>query len=468
MKNIALKQTESCCQLPSSKQVINIQPDDRSNSLPVAIIGAGPIGLAAAANLVERGENFVLIESGSQVGHNVSEWGHVRLFSPWQYNIDKAAERLLAKQGWKAPNPDELPTGLELLEQYLSPLADLPEIKSQLIVNTKVLAISRKDIDKMKSDLRERSPFVIYAEVNGDLHRYEAKAVIDASGTWGHSNPLYASGIWTTEEQSMSENIYYGIPNVQGKDKERYLGKTIAVVGGGHSAINTLIDLAQLKENDPEMIIWWIMRKNRVEDAYGGEANDQLEARGDLGSRIHQLVDTGQIQVITPFRVQKLSQSGGKMTISGESKEGRRDLEGIDEIIVNTGSRPDFSFLRELRLSIDQATESTETLAPLIDPNVHSCGTVRPHGERELRHSEKDFYIVGMKSYGRAPTFLMATGYEQVRSVAAYLAGDYEDALKVEIDLPETGVCSLNNSIANKDVDSCSSVPTSNSSCCNG
>ncbi|MOA15893.1 hypothetical protein D3C78_1360760 [compost metagenome] len=154
------------------------------------------------------------------------------------------------------------------------------------------------------------------------------------------------------------------------------------------------------------------------------------------------------------------------MTISGQNNERSMDLHGIDEIIVNTGSRPDFSFLRELRLSIDQATESVETLAPLIDPNVHSCGTVRPHGERELRHSEKDFYIVGMKSYGRAPTFLMATGYEQVRSVVAYLSGDYEAALKVELDLPETGVCRINNSPTQKEESSCISAPTANSSCC--
>ncbi|MFX3637370.1 MAG: NAD(P)-binding domain-containing protein [Candidatus Pristimantibacillus sp.] len=463
MKKIELQQTESCCVSPSIKQEINIQPKAESNNLPVAIIGAGPIGLAAAANLVERGEKFIILESGSHVGNNISEWGHVRLFSPWQYNMDKASARLLSRHGWNAPTPDELPTGQELIEKYLLPLANLPEIKSQLNLNTKVIAISRKDTDKMKSDLRESKPFIIYTETKGRMQHYEAKAVIDASGTWGNSNPIYASGVWTNEEQSLSDHIYYGIPNIQGNDKSRYIGKSIAVVGGGHSAINTLLDLAQLKENDPAINIMWIMRKNRVEDAYGGESNDQLEARGELGSRIHQLVNSEQIQVITPFRIQRLSRTGGKLTISGENKEGSRDLQGIDEIIVNAGSRPDFSFLRELRLSIDQATESTETLSPLIDPNIHSCGTVRPHGERELRHSEKDFYIVGMKSYGRAPTFLMATGYEQVRSVVAALAGDWEAAEKVELELPETGVCSINNS---KDQSESPAEKQTSSSCC--
>ncbi|WP_064745756.1 FAD-dependent oxidoreductase [Paenibacillus sp. UNC451MF] len=460
MKDIELTQTGSCCTTQNRNEEIHVI-QQFSKHLPVVIIGAGPIGLAAAAHLVERGEKFILLESGEHVGHNVSEWGHVRLFSPWQYNVDKAAKRLLSAQGWVAPAHDELPTGRELLERYLLPLAQLPKIKSQLVFNTKVVAVSRKDTDKMKSVNRESLPFEVYAEVKGTLQVYEAKAVIDASGTWGHSNPVYASGVWTQEEQSLSNHIFYGIPDIKGKDETKYIGKRIAVVGGGHSALNTLLDLAELKESHPETEIVWIMRKNKVEDAYGGEESDQLAARGELGTRIHHLVDSKQIEVVTPFRIQRIRSNDTKITISGTRSQSAMDITGIDEIIVNTGSRPDFSFLRELRLNIDQATESVDTLAPLIDPNVHSCGTVRPHGEKELRHVEKGFYIVGMKSYGRAPTFLMATGYEQVRSVVAYLAGDYEAALKVELDLPETGVCSIKNS-PGKSPESCCTPSTIN------
>jgi len=126
-------------------------------------------------------------------------------------------------------------------------------------------------------------------------------------------------------------------------------------------------------------------------------------------------------------------------------------LEGIDKIISNTGSRPDFNFLREIRFDSDAALESVPKLANLIDPNIHSCGTVRPHGEAELRQKEKGFYIVGMKSYGRAPTFLMTTGYEQVRSIVAFMNGDFESAKRVELYLPETGVCSSGISLKIKD-----------------
>ena len=113
-----------------------------------------------------------------------------------------------------------------------------------------------------------------------------------------------------------------------------------------------------------------------------------------------------------------------------------------DELIVATGFRPDLSFLRELRIALDPALECPPALAPLIDPNEHSCGTVRPHGARELAQPEPGFYLAGMKSYGRAPTFLMLTGYEQVRSIVADIAGDHEAARRVQLVLPETGVCS--------------------------
>ncbi|MGF9696881.1 NAD(P)-binding domain-containing protein [Paenibacillus sp. MABNR03] len=447
MKNIEFKQVESCCTPILKDKRLSLRESVNQGELhhlPVVIIGAGPIGLAAAAHLIEAGQSFIILESGTKVGENLSKWGHVRLFSPWQYNVDKAAVRLLTQKGWIAPSPDELPTGQELRDLYLLPLAKLPEIQTVLHLNTHVVGISRKNTDKMKTAGREKQPFMIYVEQEGKSKRYEARAVIDASGTWGHANPVLSSGLWTPGEKALHDQIYYGIPDVLGGDKERYTNKHIAVVGGGHSALNTLLDLARLQELNSGIKLTWIMRRDRVEEAYGGESNDQLQARGELGRRIHELVDSGKVNVVTPFHIQELKREGKRVTLVGEQHGVIREIAQVDEIIVNAGSRPDFSFLRELRLSIDQTTESVETLAPLIDPNVHSCGTVRPHGEKELRHMEQGFYIVGMKSYGRAPTFLMATGYEQVRSVVAFLAGDLEAAVKVELELPETGVCMVN------------------------
>lgn len=445
----------SCCNSPKQQNQSSENQLSRSlNQLPVAIIGAGPVGLAAAAHLVNQGQDFIVLESGSSVGSNILEWGHVRLFSPWQYNIDKVAKKLLENSGWNEPPANELPIGKELVECYLEPLAKLPAIQNNLFLNSKVVSVSKKGLDKMKNLGREETSFIIYVEQQqGMTKRIEAKAVIDATGTWSHPNPVNADSIWTSSELELNKHIYYGIPDMKGRQRKRYEGKRIAVVGGGHSAINTILELSQLRNH---IEIYWIMRKNSVEEAYGGEENDALKGRGQLGSRIHQLVDAGLVKVLTPFKVYQLNQNNGRIDLKGEYEGNDFTLSGIDEIITNTGSRPDFSFLREIRLSVDTATESVAALSPLIDPNFHSCGTVRPHGEEVLRQPEKNFYIVGGKSYGRAPTFLMATGYEQVRSVVSYLSGDIEASKKVELELPETGVCSI--TLVQKN--------TTSSSCC--
>jgi thioredoxin reductase len=419
----------NCCE-PSIKQ--------ESSTLPIAIIGAGPIGLAAAAHLSATNEKFIIIESGHSVGMNILQWGHVRLFSTWNYNVDKVAVKLLEDNGWKAPVMKRLPFGKELVEDYLMPLAELPQIKPFIQLNAKVVAVSKQGLDKMKDAKRDEQSFVLYVETDGHTERIQAKAVIDATGTWGQPNPVNADNVWTQQEKSLSSRITYGIPDIKGKDRSTFEHKRVAVVGGGHSAINTILELANLEGTE----IVWVLRKKRVEEVYGGEALDALPARGQLGSRIHQLVESGVIQVHTPFLIHQVIEEDDTLTIQGTSKHEEATMHHIDQIIANTGSRPDFSFLREIRLDLDPATESVSALAPLIDPNIHSCGTVRPHGEAELRQPEKNFYVVGMKSYGRAPTFLMATGYEQVRSIVAHLIGDQEAAKRVELDLPETGVCS--------------------------
>ncbi|WP_339183905.1 NAD(P)-binding domain-containing protein [Oceanobacillus sp. FSL W7-1293] len=445
MERIEIK--TNCCQPQEVRQQESNKQDNKS--LPIAVIGAGPVGLAAAAHLASYEQPFILLESGSQVGENILTWGHVQVFSPWKYNIDKKALKFLKKQDWNVPKQDELPTGKELVDQYLKPLANTPEVKNSLFVNTKVISISRKNTDKMKTANREQQPFVIYAEQDNDLVQFETSAVIDATGTWGNPNPANSNGIWLKEEKDIKNQIFYGIPNIFGEDKDRYLNKRVAVVGSGHSAINSLLELEKLKEEHPATEIIWILRKNSVKEAFGGEELDVLEARGALGRHIHNLVETNTFEVITPFRIQCIIEKEGKIELTGESQGELKTISDIDEMIVNTGNRPDFSNLSELRTSIDTATESVKDLAPLIDPNIHSCGTVRPHGEKELRQPEKDFYIVGAKSYGRAPTFLMVTGYEQVRSIVSYLSGDYEASEKVELELPETGVCSTNLNAAN-------------------
>ncbi|KAB7672214.1 NAD(P)-binding domain-containing protein [Bacillus sp. B1-b2] len=431
----------SCCQ-PSDETQENTSID---KELPIAIIGAGPVGLAAAAHLIQYKQKVIILEAGTEVGANILTWKHIRLFSQWKYNIDKAASSLLEKYGWETPDLEGIPTGKELVENYLIPLSKIPELQEVIALNKKVLSIAKKNMDKMKTANRDNVPFVIYTEHKGTIQVIEARAVIDATGTWGNPNPANSNGVWLESEQYLSENIFYGLPDILGESINRYKNKKVAVIGSGHSAINALLELGRLKEKNPLTEIIWVIRKERVEDAYGGEEKDALEARGLLGSKIHEMVDKGKVRVHTSFRVKELiKNNNSNININGEVKGVKSEIQLIDEVIVNTGNRPNYSFLNELRTKVDFATESVEAISSLIDPNLHSCGTVRPHGEKELRQPEKNLYIVGSKSYGRAPTFLMATGYEQVRSIAAYMAGDIESSERVELDLPETGVCSVN------------------------
>lgn len=406
---------------------------------PVVIIGAGPVGLAAAAHLVRQGESPLLFEAGATVGASMLQWGHVRLFSPWRYVIDQQAQALLAEQGWQTPNLDAYPTGQEIVEQYLSLLAQVPGIKDGLHLQTRVTAVSRARMDKVKTPTREETPFVVRVEqADGKEQDILARAVIDASGTYQAPNPLGAHGLMALGEQAAHDSIFYGIPDVLGTERARYAGKRVLVVGSGHSAQQTLLELAQLAEQEPDTQLVWAIRRPAVQQMFGGGADDALPERGQLGLRSLALLEQGKAQLVAGVEILALRRTEEGVVLVGEEER----IGPVDEIIATTGFRPDLSFLREVRLSLDPGLESPLALAPLIDPNIHSCGTVPPHGVDELSHPETNLFIVGMKSYGRAPTFLMLTGYEQVRSIVAALRGDWESARRVELVLPETGVCS--------------------------
>jgi thioredoxin reductase len=414
-------------------------------NLPITVIGAGPVGLAAAAHLIQRGLPVKVYEAGETVAANVRDWGHVRLFSPWEYNTDSAARALLQAHGWQDPPAKAMPTGADLYDAYLKPLAETPAMAAVIETGTKVTAITRQSADKVLSKGREAKPFVIaVSNGNGAIRRDLARAVIDASGTWTAPNPLGAAGIHAEGEAENADRIAYGIPDVLGRDRAAYEGKTTLVVGAGHSAANVLLDLARLAERNPATSIVWATRGANLMRVYGGGRADQLPARGELGSRLKALVDSGQVTLVAGISVVRVRTAGGKVMVEGETASGIREIGPIDRIVVSTGQRPDLNLTRELRLDLDPWLESSKALGPLIDPNLHSCGSVPPHGHRELAHPEPGFYTVGIKSYGRAPTFLMLTGYEQVRSVVAAIAGDLSAADDIHLVLPETGVCSTN------------------------
>lgn len=407
----------------------------------VAVIGAGPVGLAAAAHLVQRGLHPLIFERGASVGASVQDWGHVRVFSPWRYNCDAAARALLERAGWQAPAPDHLPTGAEIVRDYLAPLAGLPEIAPNLHRDTAVTAITRLGHDKMSNADRQDAPFVIRYRDGAGEHRVLARAVIDASGTWSRPNPIGVDGLAVPGEAAATDRIVYGLPDVSGVARGDYAGKRVLVIGGGHSAINVALALLVLQDEAPATEIFWALRRDRIDKLLGGGLNDQLPERGALGLAAQAAIREGRLNMLAPFAVDRVDRRGAGLSVGATLGDRPLNLD-VDRVVVAAGFRPDLSFLGELRVALDPAVEAPPALAPLIDPNVHSCGTVPPHGIDELSHPEPGFFIVGAKSYGRAPTFLMATGYEQVRSVVAELAGDHVAARQVQLVLPETGVCS--------------------------
>jgi glycine/D-amino acid oxidase-like deaminating enzyme len=420
-----------------------------SKELPVVVIGAGPVGMAAAAHLASRGLPFLVIEAGAAVGASVSDWAHVRLFSPWRFDIDPAARALLEPTGWVAPEPQQLPTGGELVASYLAPLAAHPAIAPALRFGAAVTAIARQGVDKVRTDGREDAPFLVRLSTGDEV---VASAVIDASGTWRSPNPLGGNGLVARGESAAraAARIFDGMPDVTGRLRERFAGRSVAVVGAGHSATGTLLALAELTAAEPLTTVHWVVRPANPSRSYGGGDADALPARGAIGTRVRALVEAGAVTVHTGFLVDEVTDAALVST------DGRTVPAQV--IVNSTGARADHTPAAELRLDLDPILGSTRSLAPLIDPNKHSCGTVPPHGFAELSQPEPGFFVVGAKSYGRAPTFLLATGYEQTRSIVAALAGDVEAARAVELDLPETGVCSSSPALG-EDAACCGSAP---------
>jgi thioredoxin reductase len=404
------------------------------SELPVAVIGAGPQGLAAAAHLLERGLEPLVLEAGDGPAAAVLEWGHVRLFSPWPGLVDKAAARLLAPSGWTAPERG-YPAGAEWVSGYLRPLADA--LGGRVRYRVRVTGVSRRGRDLLVDAGRGDQPFTLHvAGPGGEEEMLEARAVIDASGTWRQPNPAGADGLPALGERAAADLFRYHIPDFAAPGP--FAGRHTVVVGAGHSAATAVIELARIAGTDPGTGVTWVQRRSVTGKTFGGGDADQLPERGILGTRARQAVEAGLVDLVTGFRTQQIRRdaSGRAVLVSGDGRE----LAPADSVIVLTGFRPDLSFLSEMRLDLDPVLQAPRKIAPGIDPNIHTCGTVAPTLASDLAHPEPDLYLVGMKSYGRAPTFLAMTGYEQVRSVAAELAGDHEAAARTELVLPDTGV----------------------------
>ena len=408
------------------------------SELPVVVIGAGPQGLAAAAHLLERGLEPLVIEAGDGPASAVAEWGHVRLFSPWPELVDTAAGRLLAPSGWTAPRQG-YPTGAEWIAGYLRPLAEA--LGGRVLFGARVTGVSRKGRDRLV-DAGPGRPAVHRA------HHRPGRERAQAGGAGGHRRVGHVAAAEPRRRGRAR------LPSASGPPRDGVWSGTRSRTSAlrSRTRAGTPSSWAPATRRPPRSSSWpaspgrnpgtrvtWALRRATATAATAGSARDELPERGALGIRAAKAVDEGTVTLVTGFRTERIRQdSAGKAVLAAEDGS---ELAPADAVVVLTGFRPDLEFLSELRLDLDPVLQAPRRIAPSIDPNVHSCGTATPTLAADLAQPEPGLYLVGMKSYGRAPTFLAMTGYEQVRSVAAELAGDHEAAARAELVLPDTGVC---------------------------
>jgi thioredoxin reductase len=399
----------------------------------LAVIGAGPIGLEAALAALDHGFDVHLFEQG-EVGSHPLAWGHVRMFTPWRMNVGPASRAHLERSGWAMPDTGALPTGQALAEDYLQPLARLPELAGRVHTHAQVVHLSRRGA--LKGDLvgrpeRRDHPFRLMVRDQGGrenlLHTF---AVIDASGTYHKPNWAGDGGIPARQELYLASQLEYHVPDVLGLARERYAGRRTLVVGAGASAATTVTDLARLAAEAPGTAVCWVTRESAAA-VCADLPGDPLEARRALFAAARRLAGGAEPAV---------SHAGGAVLESFEYNSATHRyrvtlrvgeqprVEEADRVVVNTGFGPDDSIYRELQVHECYASRGpmklSAALLAAMGGTGGDCLSVPSFGPGALAHPEPDFFIVGAKSYARYNTFLLETGYRQVADVMTLLAGE--------------------------------------------
>lgn len=387
----------------------------------VAVLGAGPVGLEAALWGARLGFDVTVIEQGD-VGDNVLAWGHVRMFSPWRMNVSPIGLEAL---GHPALPWDALPTGREYAERYLLPLGR--SLRGRIHAGERVVAMSRAGT--LKGDLvgdpeRGRRPFRILTEDRAGRERVrEADIVLDCTGTYRVHRQLGDGGIPAPGERGAARRISYEVDDILGHHRARYARRRILLVGDGHSAGTSAVALAALAEQAAGTDVLWIAR--RPAPPLAEIPDDPLPERARLCRAANALAQGGHpaFRFVGGAHVEAMRLRGDGLHVRLRVGEEPREVV-VDRILANVGYRPDTRIYRELQIHECYASEGPMKLAAaLLGEASADCLTQRSRGPEALRNPEPGFLILGAKSYGRNPSFLVRVGFAQVREAYALLTG---------------------------------------------
>jgi cation diffusion facilitator CzcD-associated flavoprotein CzcO len=389
----------------------------------IAILGGGPTGLEAALCAVDHGYSFTLYEASESIAGHVNAWGHVRMFSPWVYNVSDRMRRHLERAGYSVPAADDpsCPTGKELVDRILDPLARLAELAPHLKTSSKVVAVGREALlkhEEIGTAVRAAARFRLLLRNSAGKERVEhAGVVLDCTGTYGNPNPLGDGGVPAPGERDLDRKICRWIPDFQ-KRAESWAGRTVLLVGAGHSAQTAAADLARFAERYPGTRILWALR--RENPSWGAVPDDPLPERARLTAEAERLFQgsSDAIESIGGVVVDSLAPQNNRVEVTLRQRDGTEFSVEVDQILSLTGSVGDHSIYRQLQVHECYATSGPMKLAAaLLGAQTADCLTQESHGAEVLVNPEPGFFILGAKSYGRNATFLMKVGWQQVAEV---------------------------------------------------
>ena len=400
-------------------------------SARVAIIGAGPIGLETALAAVQAGHSVRIYER-TNVAANVNSWGHITLFTPFAINASTAGQAILAAHNEPLPSPEALLTGHEFRDQYLLPLSRIQALADCIHAHCEVVAVGRPHLwkaDDVADSKRANDGFQLLIRDHSSERSHEfvstADYVCDCSGTYPHHNWMGAGGIPAIGEQDVLCEQDYRIPDILGRDCERFANRATMIVGSGYSAATAVVSLHEMSQRFPQTQAIWLTRTDR-RPPLSDIADDTLPERRQLVRRANALAraDAAACRWYPSSRVHQLQRNtAGQIAVRLSTANESPRTELVDQVIVQTGYRPDRSLYEELQVHECYASQGPIKLAAtLMASQSQDCMTQPTSGEEVLLNPEPQLFIIGSKSYGRDSRFLLRTGLNQIEMVMNLIA----------------------------------------------